>query len=387
MAFEFDLNTVLMAEGVEEFERQTDSPDEVVISQPIFENMKNYTSSDEVEFHLFFSFFFQVINQTIGDEELDPEEEMCFGTLEDVRPYYYRYAVRTGFVVKIRTTGWETKNGQKVVVNQALYCNRDGYCIFHIKAPKRRKIVPLTNCKACCYLALDKMTGQWNISRVEVSHSHLLTPKLSGIFLANRQLSMHVKDLIQQNNQASIRPSKTYQALANATGGPVNLTFTEKDLNTCIKRIMFESKSKDPFERDWYDFIEEYDLHNFRWPNGSIISRFIAACVWLLYRCYFIMLHLWVNLRYFFAFFVFFYSLKNMFADQHMWMPTGMRSTQRNESMPVIFDKYLNSKSYLLQFVRQYKNCLIDKEQNELECDATDLRGIIPCVSRSPIEK
>ncbi|KAL4328885.1 hypothetical protein AHAS_Ahas13G0244800 [Arachis hypogaea] len=123
-------------------------------------------------------------------------------------------------------------------------------------------------------------------------------------------------------------------------------------LNTCMKRIMFESNSKDSFERDWHDFIEEYDLRNSRWLN-------------------------------------------DMFADRHMWVPlffkdefwTGMRSTQRSESMDAIFDKYLNSKSSLLQFVRQYQNCLIDKEQKEFECDTTDLRGIIPCVSSSPIEK
>ncbi|RYR24990.1 hypothetical protein Ahy_B02g058612 [Arachis hypogaea] len=277
-----------------------DSPDEVVVSQTISDNMENYTSSNEV------------INQSIGDEELDPEEGM------------------TGFVVKIRTTGWETKNGQKVVVNHALHCNRDGYHTSHVKAPKRRKIVASTNCKARCYLALDKMTGQWRISRVEVSHSHSLNPKLSGMYSANCQLSMHVKDLIQQHNQAGIRPSKTYQALANATGGPANLTFTEKDishklvgyrrfdqLNTCMKRIVFESKSKDSFERDWHDFIEEYDLHNSRWLND------------------------------------------NMFADRHMWVPvffkdefwTSMRSTQHSESMHAVFDKYLNNKSFLLQFV------------------------------------
>ncbi|KAL4390514.1 hypothetical protein AHAS_Ahas03G0152700 [Arachis hypogaea] len=64
-----------------------------------------------------------------------------------------------------------------------------------------------------------------------------------------------------------------------------------------------------------------------------------------------------------------------------------MRSTQHSESMHSVFDKYLNSKSSLLQFVRQYQNCVIDKEQKELECDAADLRGIIPCVSSSPIEK
>ncbi|RYR30968.1 hypothetical protein Ahy_B01g055761 [Arachis hypogaea] len=148
MAIDFDLNTVPMAEGAEEFEQQTNSPDEIVVSQSIYENMKNYTSSDKV------------INQAIGDEELEPEEGMCFDTLEDARAYYYRYAARIGFVVKIRTTSWETRNGQRVVVNQALYCNRDGYHTSRVKAPKRRKTVASTNCKARCYLALDKMTEQ-----------------------------------------------------------------------------------------------------------------------------------------------------------------------------------------------------------------------------------
>ncbi|RYR02704.1 hypothetical protein Ahy_B06g081506 [Arachis hypogaea] len=198
MAIDFDLNTVPMAKGAEEFEQQTDSPDEIIASQSIIsENMENYTSSDEV------------INQAIGNEELDPDEGMCFGTLEDARVYYYRYAARTEFVVKIRTTGWETRNDQRVVVNQALHCNRDGYHTSRVKAPKRRKMVASTNCKTRCYLALDKMTRQRRISRVEVSHSHPLNPKLSGVFSTNRQLSMHVKDLIQQNDQAGIRSNTT----------------------------------------------------------------------------------------------------------------------------------------------------------------------------------
>ncbi|RYR30969.1 hypothetical protein Ahy_B01g055762 [Arachis hypogaea] len=180
------------------------------------------------------------------------------------------------------------------------------------------------------------------------------------MFSANRQLSMHLKDLIQQNDQAGIRPSKTYQALANVAGGPANLTFIEKDVR---------------------NYISQYDLHNSRWLNGSIIFRFIAASVWLLYRCYFI-----VNMG---------VALKDIFADRHMLVLVffkdefwaGMRSTQHSESMHSVFDKYLNSKSSLLQFVRQYQNCVIDKEQKEFECDAADLRGIIPCVSSSPIKK
>ncbi|XP_015965822.1 protein FAR1-RELATED SEQUENCE 5-like [Arachis duranensis] len=399
-----------MAEGAEEFVQQTNSPSEIVASQSISENIENYTSSDEV------------INQAIGDEEVDPEVGMCFGTLEDARAYYYRYAARTGFVVKIRTTGWETINDQRVVVNQALHCNRDGYRTSRVKAPQRRKTVASTNCKARCYLALDKMTGQWRISRVEVSHSHPLNPKLSGMFSANRQLSMHVKDLIQQNDQAGIRPSKTYQALANAVGGPANLTFTEKDVRNYISRhLRISGDETDPKELLKHfsrmkelnpNFFFEIDVDE----NHSIRNVFWAdarcRAAWEYFGDVVTFDTTYKTNRYDVPFGSFVgvnhhgmstllgcALLRNedthMFADRHMWVPVffkdefwaGMRSTQRSESMHSVFDKYLNSKSSLLQFVRQYQNCVIDKEQKELECDAADLRGIIPCVSSSPIEK
>ncbi|XP_072066934.1 protein FAR1-RELATED SEQUENCE 5-like [Arachis hypogaea] len=351
MAIDIDLNTVLMTEGAEEFEQQTDSPN--------------------------------VINQASGDEEVDPEEGMCFSTLEDARAYYYQYTSRTGFVVKIRTTGWETINDQRVVVNQTLHCNRDGYHTFRVKAPKRRKTVASTNCKAHCYLALDKMTGQWRISRVEVSHSHPLNPKLSGMFSANRQL----------------------------IGGPANLTFTEKDVRNYISRhLRISGDETDPkellkhfsrmkelnpnffFEIDvdedhsirnvfWADarcraawkyfgdvvtFDTTYKTNRYDMPFGSFVGvnhhgmSTLLGCV-LLWN-----------------------EDTHMFADRHMWVPVffkdefwaGMRSTQRSESMHSVFDKYLNSKSSLLQFVRQYQNCVIDKEQKELECDAADLRSV-----------
>ncbi|KAL4365598.1 hypothetical protein AHAS_Ahas07G0122100 [Arachis hypogaea] len=55
--------------------------------------------------------------------------------------------------------------------------------------------------------------------------------------------------------------------------------------------------------------------------------------------------------------------------------------------MHAFFDNYLTCRSSLIQFVYQYGNSLEDKEQQELECDAADNRGLIPCVSNSPIEK
>ncbi|MED6114642.1 hypothetical protein PIB30_082313 [Stylosanthes scabra] len=45
-----------------------------------------------------------------------------------------------------------------------------------------------------------------------------------------RALSLHAKCVIEDNDEAGIRPNKTYLALSNEVGGSSNLTFSEKDV-------------------------------------------------------------------------------------------------------------------------------------------------------------
>ncbi|XP_015953799.1 protein FAR1-RELATED SEQUENCE 5-like [Arachis duranensis] len=78
-----------------------------------------------------------------------------------------------------------------------------------------------------------------------------------------------------------------------------------------------------------------------------------------------------------------------------MWVPiffkgefwAAMRSTQRSESMHAFYGGILHSKTSLVQFVHKYDNVLGAKEQRELEDDAVDSKGVIPCATSSPIEK
>ncbi|XP_025661205.1 protein FAR-RED ELONGATED HYPOCOTYL 3-like [Arachis hypogaea] len=87
--------------------------------------------------------------------------------------------------------------------------------------------------------------------------------------------------------------------------------------------------------------------------------------------------------------------LVNLYDDRRMWVPiyfkgefwAAMRSTQRSESMHAFYGGYLHSKTSLVQFVHEYDNVLGVKEQRELEDDAADSRGVIPCATSSPIEK
>ncbi|RYR49858.1 hypothetical protein Ahy_A07g036382 [Arachis hypogaea] len=78
-----------------------------------------------------------------------------------------------------------------------------------------------------------------------------------------------------------------------------------------------------------------------------------------------------------------------------MWVPiffkgqfwASMRSTQRSKGMHSFFGGYLNCKNSLVQFVHEFDNVLGTKEQKELEDDTADSRGLIPCLTRSAIER
>ncbi|XP_057755525.1 protein FAR1-RELATED SEQUENCE 5-like [Arachis stenosperma] len=78
--------------------------------------------------------------------------------------------------------------------------------------------------------------------------------------------------------------------------------------------------------------------------------------------------------------------IKHFKLGQNRWL-AGMRSTQRSESMHAFYGGYLHYKSGLVQFVHEYDNVLGTKEQKELEDDAADSKGVIPCIGSTGIER
>ncbi|QHO08112.1 Protein FAR1-RELATED SEQUENCE [Arachis hypogaea] len=84
----------------------------------------------------------------------------------------------------------------------------------------------------------------------------------------------------------------------------------------------------------------------------------------------------------------------DLYEDHHIWVPiyldhhfwAGMKSTQRSESMHSFFNKFITRNSSLIQFIKQYDNCLGSREQAERESDAADFHTVIPCATKSFIE-
>ncbi|RYR60750.1 hypothetical protein Ahy_A04g017807 [Arachis hypogaea] len=54
--------------------------------------------------------------------------------------------------------------------------------------------------------------------------------------------------------------------------------------------------------------------------------------------------------------------------------------------MHSFFNKFITRNSSLIQFVKQYDNCLGSREQRERESDAVDFHTVILCAKKSSIE-
>ncbi|RYR13459.1 hypothetical protein Ahy_B04g070448 [Arachis hypogaea] len=99
-----------------------------------------------------------------------------------------------------------------------------------------------------------------------------------------------------------------------------------------MSHVVWNSLTKDLFDRNWNDFLMKYDLGDNKW-------------------------------------------LSELFEDRHLWIPVylnhhfcaGMRTTQRSESMHIFFNKFITQNSSLIQFIKQYDNCLGKREQRERE--------------------
>ncbi|KAL4366164.1 hypothetical protein AHAS_Ahas07G0178700 [Arachis hypogaea] len=135
---------------------------------------------------------------------------MCFGTIEDANQFYQNYAKRVGFVTKIRFTRRVGKD--KVPKNQIITCNREGKCKSRVSLIEKTNPRINYNCPARISIRLNK-EGLRIISKVCLDHSHPCDPEIAKLLTRNREMSMHMCRVIERNDEAGVRPSKTYQVL------------------------------------------------------------------------------------------------------------------------------------------------------------------------------
>ncbi|RYR21407.1 hypothetical protein Ahy_B03g066684 [Arachis hypogaea] len=118
-----------------------------------------------------------------------------------------------------------------------------------------------------------------------------------------------------------------------------------------MSQVVWNSHSKDSFDKNLNDFLLKYGLVDNKWLSDLYEDR-----------------HIWVPI----------------YLDHHFW--AGKRNTQRSEGMHSFFNKFITQNRSLIQFVKQYDNCLRSREQAERESDAADFHTVILYATKSSIE-
>ncbi|XP_028091033.1 protein FAR1-RELATED SEQUENCE 5-like [Camellia sinensis] len=119
-----------------------------------------------------------------------------------------------------------------------------------------------------------------------------------------------------------------------------------------MENVVYDSLTKDEFEKRWDRFIEMFELQSNEWLLGLYEER-----------------HRWVP----------------AFVKDIFW--AGMSITQHSKSMHAFFDGYINSKTTLKQFVEQYENALAKRVENENDEEFNSFSSCILCISHYEIEK
>ncbi|RYR02074.1 hypothetical protein Ahy_B06g080912 [Arachis hypogaea] len=133
----------------------------------------------------------------VGEEKI-PVVGMSFGSLPLAQKFYANYA-------------------KKVGVNAATRANR----------------ITATRCKARMYVVLDNENECWVVSRLELRHSHPCSAEKAVHYHEYRELTMHAKCVITDNDEAGIRPNKTYLALANEGARALRDSFSRNTPVVC----------------------------------------------------------------------------------------------------------------------------------------------------------
>ncbi|QHO23519.1 Protein FAR1-RELATED SEQUENCE [Arachis hypogaea] len=449
--------------------------------------------------------------------EFVPKVGMTFTTLGDAGKFYRNYTKAAGFSTRVRSRNRK----ENEIKNQLITCSREGKWKSKISPTEKTNPTAGLNCFARIYIHTLKDVGAWIISKVVLDHSHPCCPSKVEMLKQHRELSMFIRRTIENNEEASIRPSKTYQSFVAAAGGHRELNFIEKDVRNYITRevrnvseqedakefrkyllrmkeknqnFFFEleleedqsiklafwadARSRVAFEyfRDVILFDTTYNTNRYNLVYGSFVGvnhhgqstllgcslmkneeiesfKWLFQC-WLrcmrgnapkgfltdqcasmkraLEACMPTTIHRWciwhimkkiprklngykghVEIeqemnqvvwnshskdsfdRNWNDFLLNFGLVDNKWlSDRHIWVPiyldhhfwAGMRSTQRSESMHLFFNKFITRNSLLIQFVKQYDNCLGSREQAERESDAADFHTVIPCATKSSIE-
>ncbi|RYR24612.1 hypothetical protein Ahy_B02g058122 [Arachis hypogaea] len=204
---------------------------------------------------------------SVVDDELVPKVGMTFTTLEDAGKFYRNYAKAAGFSTRVRCTNRK----ENEIKNQLITCSREGKWKSKISPTEKTNPIAGLNCPARIYIHTLKDVGAWIISKVVLDHSHPCCPSKAEMLKQHRELSMSIRRTIENNEEAGIRPSKTYQSFVAAAGDVKNYITRE------VRNVSEQEDAKE-FGKylNWNDFLLNFGLANNKWFSCNVFLKSAA---------------------------------------------------------------------------------------------------------------
>ncbi|XP_035541675.1 protein FAR1-RELATED SEQUENCE 5-like [Juglans regia] len=161
----------------------------------------------------------------------EPKAGMEFDSVEELMSYYKLYAKKCGFGSMTQRSERDDEGSVRYVT---IGCARGGKARNRTMNVAKPRPTGKTDCKA--RINALKVRGKMQLTTVNNTHNHGLSPQKSRFFRSNREVSETVKRVLDTNDLAGIRMNKSFGSLVVGAGGFENLPFLEKDCRNYIDK-------------------------------------------------------------------------------------------------------------------------------------------------------
>ena len=171
--------------------------------------------------------------------QADPHVGMEFPSHEAAQTYYYAYASRIGFDVRIRLPRRSTRD--ETFVMRRFVCTKEGFNPYEDNddenKKKRNRTPTREGCKAM-FEVIKKDYDKWIVSKLVTEHSHDLAIAPSKVHYIQSQSEVVVLTKSGTVNQEkSATPSNSKAPLGESFGGFNNLLSNDPDYRSDMKNV------------------------------------------------------------------------------------------------------------------------------------------------------
>ncbi|TXG48335.1 hypothetical protein EZV62_027629 [Acer yangbiense] len=268
-------------------------------------------------------------------KNIEPHEGMDFESKEEAFSFYKEYAKSVGFATIIKAsrrsrisgkfidakfvcTRYGNKREPSTAETAEAVTNSDSMTSIPIKKKRGRinRSWSKTDCKASMHVKRRQEDGRWVIRSFIKEHNHEIFPDQAYYFRGHRNLDLGNSN-VDALHAIRDRTKRMFVAMSRKSGG--------------YKKL---ENQKGSLEKRWWKIVDRFNLRNDMW-------------------------------------------FQSLYEDRERWIPTfmkdiflaGMSTTQRSESINSFFDKYIQRKTTLKEFLDQYKAILQEKCEEEAKAD------------------